>query len=58
MTTAHWIHFAGMTIGILVDNRTGRIVDVPEIVSDFLGRPLGDLLRSIEGLGILGRTPE
>jgi hypothetical protein len=55
MMTAQWVHFAGMTVGLVVDARTGVIVDAPEIVSDFVGRPFFDLLKCIEGIGILER---
>ena len=55
MRTAQWVHFAGMTVGLVVDARTGVIVDAPEIVSDFVGRPFFDLLKCIRGMGILQR---
>jgi hypothetical protein len=53
MITAQWIHFAGMTLGLVVDGRTGRIVDAPEIVSDFVGRPFFELLKCIETMGLV-----
>jgi hypothetical protein len=53
MMTAQWVQFAGMTVGLVVDARTGIIVDAPEIVSDFVGRPFFDLLNCITKMGIL-----
>ncbi len=56
MMTAQWVHFAGMTLGLVVDCRTGRIVDAPEIVGDFVGRPFFELLKCIESMGILEKA--
>ena len=30
--TAHWVRCSGLTIGVLVDGRTGLIVDAPSLV--------------------------
>ncbi len=46
--TAHWIRCSGLTIGIVVDNSTGLIVDAPELVENFIGQPFKHLLSWLE----------
>jgi hypothetical protein len=46
--TAHWIRCSGLTIGVLVDNSTGIIVDAPSLVESFIGQPFGNLLNWLE----------
>jgi hypothetical protein len=46
--SAHWIRCSGLTIGVLVDNSTGLIIDAPELVERFIGQPFGNLLSWLE----------
>jgi hypothetical protein len=46
--TAHWVRCSGLTIGVLVDARTGLIVDAPSLVANFIGEPFGKLLQWLE----------
>jgi hypothetical protein len=47
-TSAHYIRGCGLTVGVLVDNRTGLVIDAPAIVGNFVGLPFSRRLKWME----------